>query len=260
VPIITLTTDFGLADHYVGTLKGVLFSRCPNLHIADITHALPPFSLYAGAYAISQAAPWFPPGTIHVVVVDPGVGSSRRVLVVEALDQLFLAPDNGVLSLILARDPAATVRVLENPRFFPPNPSPTFHGRDIFAPAAATLACNLAAPSDAGPVFTSPLRLANLEPILIASGLWRGIVLSVDRFGNVITNFQPSSHPLSLEVAGKEIREFRSTFSEAPPGLPFVYLGSSGYLEIALNQQSAATLLGVASGDTISLRLRDTIV
>src|SRR6476469_5428090 len=139
-PIITLTTDFGLQDHYAGTMKGVILSRCPQAQIVDITHAVPPFSLYAGAYAVDQAAPFFPPGAIHVVVVDPGVGTDRKPLLVEFREQFFVAPDNGVLSLLLTRNGGGTVREITNRELWLPRPSNTFHGRDVFAPVAAALA------------------------------------------------------------------------------------------------------------------------
>jgi hypothetical protein len=259
VPIVTLTTDFGLADHYVGTLKGVLLSRCPEAQIIDITHAIPPFALYAGAYAIDQSAPYFPPGTIHVLVIDPGVGTSRRPLLVEALGQRFIAPDNGVLSLIVARDRGATAREATNPELWLPEPSNTFHGRDVFAPVAAALASGAALPEDVGPEIERIELLPGLEPMELPSGVWHGKVLSVDHFGNVITNFKKTRGSLSLTVGDREITEFRQTFGEAEAGSLFIYTGSSGYLEVGMNRQSAASLLGAAPGDPIRLRLRDTI-
>jgi S-adenosylmethionine hydrolase len=259
VPIITLTTDFGLADHYVGTLKGVLLSGCPEAQIVDITHDIPPFALYAGAYAISQAAPYFPPGTIHVVVIDPGVGTSRKPLLVEALGQIFIAPDNGVLSLIVARDSGARLREASNRRLWLPGPSSTFHGRDVFAPLAAAIASGAARPEDAGPKIAKIESLPGLEPIELEPGVWRGKVLSVDRFGNLITNFKAARGSFSPTIGDSEITEFRQTFGEAAEGLVFAYPGSSGYLEVGMNRRSTAALLRAAPGDNITLRLRDTI-
>jgi S-adenosyl-L-methionine hydrolase (adenosine-forming) len=258
-PIITLTSDFGLQDHYVGAMKGVILSRCPLAHLVDITHDIPPFSLYAGAYAIDQTAPFFPPGAIHVVVVDPGVGTDRKPLLVECQHQLYIAPDNGVLSLALARDNNSTAREITNRELWLPNPSSTFHGRDIFAPVAAALASGIARPEDIGPLLENIQRLPDLQPTEVEHGLWRGKVLSVDRFGNVITNFRPPKGSFSLTIGQHAITELHRSFGAAPAGLLFAYLGSSGYLEVAINQRSAAQSLQASAGDTITLRLRDTI-
>jgi S-adenosyl-L-methionine hydrolase (adenosine-forming) len=258
-PIITLTTDFGLQDHYVGAMKGVILSRCPEAQLVDITHGIPPFSLYAGAYAIDQAASFFPPGTIHVVVVDPGVGTDRKPLLVEFREQLFIAPDNGVLSLALAQTGGSTAREITNRKLWLPNPSRTFHGRDIFAPVAAALAAGIARPEEVGPLLENIQRLSDLQPIELERGMWRGKVLSVDRFGNVITNFLPPTESFSLTIGHHAITELHRSFGAAPPDLLFAYLGSSGYLEVAMNQRNAAQTLQASAGDTITLRLRDTI-
>jgi hypothetical protein len=258
-PIITLTTDFGLQDHYVGAMKGVILSRCPEAHLIDITHDIPPFSLYAGAYAIDQAAPFFPPGAVHVVVVDPGVGTDRKPLLVEFQEQFFIAPDNGVLSLALARNGRGTAREITNRDLWLPHPSSTFHGRDIFAPVAAALASGTARPENVGPLLENIQQLPGFTPVELERGAFRGRILSVDRFGNVITNFRPPSGSFSLTVGQHVIAEFRQSFGSAAPDLLFAYSGSSGYLEIAVNQGSAAQKIGAAAGDTAILRRRDTI-
>lgn len=258
-PIITLTTDFGLQDHYAGTMKGVILSRCPQAQIVDITHAIPPFSLYAGAYAVDQTAPFFPPGAIHVVVVDPGVGTDRKPLLVEFREQFFIAPDNGVLSLLLTRNGGSTAREIANRELWLPRPSSTFHGRDVFAPVAAALAGGIARPEDVGPLLENIQQLPDLQPVELEPGLWRGRVLSVDWFGNVITNFGPPVGSFSLSVGKRQIVELRSSFGAAPPGTVFGYSGSSGYLEVGMNRENAAQTLQAAAGDTITLRLRDTI-
>jgi S-adenosylmethionine hydrolase len=266
-PIITLTTDFGLADHYVGVMQGVLLSRCPDAYLVDITHEIPPFSLYGGAYAVDQAAPYFPPATVHLVVVDPGVGTARKPLVVEALGQIFVAPDNGVLSLIAARDANLRAREITNSELWLPNPSNTFHGRDIFAPVAAAIACGSTHVRDVGPALENIQLLPDLQPVQQDQGVWRGKVLSVDRFGNVITNFKAANFKtkFSLRIGSREVRKFRQTFGnvrgeatgDASDTLCFVYAGSSGYLEIGMNRRSAAASLQVSPGDSITLR--DTI-
>src|SRR5436305_104946 len=148
---VTLTTDFGLTDHYVGTMKGVILRVCPGATIVDITHQIQPFSIYAGAYAIRQAAPYFPGGTVHVVVVDPGVGTARRPIVIKALDQFFIAPDNGVLTSIMAADHQARCYEITRTDLMLPSPSATFHGRDVFAPVAAAIAAGIVTPDEVGP-------------------------------------------------------------------------------------------------------------
>lgn len=254
-PIISLTSDFGLSDHYVGTMKGVILSRCPSATIVDITHDLPSFSILAGAHAISQAAPFFPAGSIHVVVVDPGVGTSRKALFAQASDQIFIAPDNGVLTLVLQRDKKATVREINNKALCLESPSHTFHGRDIFSPVAASIAARKAQPEDVGPVLASPELLAEIYPRQLQAGAWHGIVLSIDHFGNVITNLpsKGSTKTFTLQVKGLSINRLYRTFAEAPPNVPFAYHGSSGYIEIGINQQSAARELQVHPGDWVTL-------
>src|SRR5438270_625263 len=198
-PIITLTTDFGLADHYVGTMKGVLLSRCPDARVVDISHDVPPFSVHAGAYAMDQAAPYFPSGTVHVIVIDPGVGTPRKALLVEALEQYFIAPDNGVVSMIYARDRSPKTREIANRDLWLPVLSHTFHGRDIFAPVAAAVASGAARPADVGPLISEIQLLTDFEPEEIVPHFWRGTVLSIDRFGNVITNFSVAAFRKKLE-------------------------------------------------------------
>jgi S-adenosyl-L-methionine hydrolase (adenosine-forming) len=260
-PIITLTTDFGLADHYAGTMKGVLLSRCPEAQLVDISHGIAPFSIYSAAYAIDQAARYFPSRTVHVIVVDPGVGTSRRALCVEALDQFFIAPDNGVLSLIVRRDPDAQARELVSRNLWLESPSSTFHGRDIFAPVAAAIASGSATPADAGPIVPHIEMLAGLEPRQIESGIWAGKIFSVDHFGNAITNFKASqfgriaSASFVLAARTQRVDTFCKTFGEAPDGVCFAYFGSSGYLELGMNQQSAAASLAISPGDSITLEM-----
>src|SRR5271165_3646940 len=158
-PIITLTTDFGLSNHYVGVMKGVILSICPLAQIVDITHEIPAYNVLAGAYAIQQAAPFFPAETIHIVVVDPGVGTTRRGLLADSRDQYFIAPDNGVLSFILGGNPNAVIREITNSDLWLKRVSATFHGRDIFAPVAAAIGAGKAKPKDAGARVEAPILL-----------------------------------------------------------------------------------------------------
>lgn len=259
--IVTLTTDFGLADHYVGTMKGVFLSRCPHAQIVDISHEIPPFSIAAGAYVISQAAPYFPAGTIHVIVVDPGVGTARKPILLEARDQLFIAPDNGVLSLISGEEQHTTAREITNRDLWLPSPSDTFHGRDIFTPVAAALASRAARPDEVGPVIKQIEKLPELHPEQVDNHTWRGTILSVDHFGNVITSFRSSAfsqitdEAFTIEAGKHKIHDFRATFGDAAGDLCFAYLGSGGYIELGMNQRSAAAFLEVRPGETVLLRV-----
>jgi hypothetical protein len=260
-PVVTLTTDFGLADHYVGTMKGVLLTRCPSVRIIDISHEIPPFSIHSGAYTIDQAAPYFPAGTIHVIVVDPGVGTARKPLLLDALGQWFIAPDNGVLSMIIGRDQKANAREITNRDLWLNSPSSTFHGRDIFAPAAAALASSAANAEKIGPIVGKIELLPDLYARQVKPGQWKGKLLSIDRFGNAITNFSIAAFTIiassrfSLHVGRHRITAFQATFGEAPDGVCFAYFGSSGYIELAVKQQSAAALLNASAGDRVTLRL-----
>ena len=255
--IITLTTDFGLSDPYVGTMKGVILSRCPEATIVDISHGVPPYSVMVGAYTIDQAAPYYPPGTVHVVVVDPGVGTDRRPMMAEALEQYFVAPDNGVLSLLLRRDSRARCRELSNESLWLRDRSNTFHGRDIFAPVAAYLASGQALANDMGRELYLPVTADEWEPVQQGPDLWRGMVLNVDRFGNVITNFRTAhfGHRLKVGFSLEKISDLRATFAGAEPGKCFVFSGSSSYLEIGMNQGSAAEHLGLRPGNAVHLQI-----
>ena len=186
-PIVTLTTDFGLSDHFVGVMKGVILSICPRAQIVDISHAVTPFAIAEGAYLIAQAYRYFPKGTVHLVVVDPGVGTARRAILVEAAGQSFVAPDNGVLSMIYSRE-KHTVRALTNDRYFLKPVSQTFHGRDIFSPVAAHRAAGIGA-ARLGKRIADYVQPGFEKPQRTGARAWTGRILHVDRFGNVITNF-----------------------------------------------------------------------
>lgn len=260
-PTITLTTDFGLIDHYVGTMKGVLLSRCPDARLVDISHDITPFCILSGAYTIAQAASYFPPGTVHLVVIDPGVGTARKALLLDAMGQYFVAPDNGVLTLIAARDGSWRARELVNPHLWLDSPSSTFHGRDIFAPVAAAIASGASQPCDVGPELSAINLLPDLEARETEAGSWQGKVLSVDRFGNIICNLRSAdfralaSKRFRLYVGEHTITHFSKAFGEASQTLLFAYFGSSGYVEIGVNQASAAALTGARPGDVIRLQV-----
>lgn len=240
-------------------MKGVILRTCPNAQIIDVSHEISPYSVVAGAYAIAQAAPYFPDGTVHVVVVDPGVGTERKAMVLEADDQYFVAPDNGVLSLVIQEE--TKVRAFEIVRrdFMLPVLSTTFHGRDIFAPIAAALAQGLIRPEELGPEIASPVVSADLTPQQIRHDWWHGRVLSIDRFGNLITNFRLDNAAIltqsfRLEIGSFFVDQFQTTFANAPEEVLFAYLGSSNYIEVALNRASAAEYVKATVGQSISLR------
>jgi S-adenosylmethionine hydrolase len=235
--LITLTTDFGTRDHYVAVMKGVIAGVCPAASVVDVTHEVEPFQIEQGAYLLGQSWRWFPAGTIHVAVVDPGVGSERRALAVEAAGHRFVLPDNGLLSGIGVENP--TVREIRNPALMLHPVSRTFHGRDIFAPTAAHLAAGFAF-DDAGPVVTDWVRLA-------ISG---ERVLHIDRFGNVVTSLRGiGGAPVRLRDA--VITRAVSTYSAAPEGELFLIEGSGGYIEISVRQGSAAGRIGCRIGDPV---------
>lgn len=256
-PIITLTTDYGINDHLVGTLKGVILKIQPEAQIVDVTHSVVSFDVLDGALAIAAAAPYFPPRTVHVVVVDPGVGTTRRPILVAADNQYFIAPDNGVLSLICEREPNAVVRHITSDHYFLRPLSNTFHGRDIFAPVAAWLTKNWQ-PEAFGETVTEFTRFAFPKPKQADSGL-RGVVLRVDNFGNLLTNFTPEDLPESAStdgkvqfiVGGKPVKQLVDTFARGPAGEAVALLGSSGFIEIAVNKGSAAKALGAGRGTEV---------
>ena len=248
--LITLTTDFGAADHFVAAMKGVILTLAPRARIVDVTHEIAPFDINEAGFVISQAWHWFPKGSVHVVVVDPGVGSERRPILVEARGHFFVGPDNGVFSMIYS---AAThkVRVISNPKMMRKEISRTFHGRDVFAPAAAHLARKI-----------PPARFGKLVTDYVRGTLAKsGVVLKVDRFGNLITNLHidhfpgVKTRPFELRIGRETIRRLALTYSETEIGEVFVIVGSSGYLEITANQENAAKRLGCGNGTPVELKL-----
>lgn len=257
--LITLTTDFGTSDYFAGAMKGVIAGIAPSARVVDITHEITPYSILEGAFVVAQAAPYFPKGTIHVAVVDPGVGSERRALLVEAAGQFFVAPDNGVLSMIVARGPHK-VRTISNPKLALKDVSRTFHGRDIFAPAAAHLARGVK-PAQFGKLIQDAVRIENLEPAEIAPNAWRGVIFKTDRFGNLITNFHIGeffaieTNPFVVRVGDSQIRRLALTFSDTEQGELAVVVGSSGFLEVTANQASASVELGCGPGAPVELEI-----
>ncbi|MBS1831749.1 MAG: SAM-dependent chlorinase/fluorinase [Acidobacteria bacterium] len=248
MPVITLTTDFGLSDHFVGTMKGVIAGIAPKANVVDICHLVKPHNIAEGAFVLSQAYRYFPKGTVHVAVVDPGVGTQRRPILAQAESQYFIGPDNGIFSFL----DRPKVRVLENPAYFLREQSTTFHGRDIFAPCAAHLAAGVK-PKSFGPAITDPVVI-DLEPKQDGPKRWTGLVLKADHFGNLITNL-PSrlGRPKSLKIGSHTITRTATTYENGEE--PFLIAGSSGYFEISLNQASAEAALGCGAGTPLKLTL-----
>ena len=255
--IITLTTDFGVSDHFVGTMKGVILAIAPKASIVDITHDIAPFEILEGAFTIAQAAPYFPQGTVHVVVVDPGVGTARRPILAEASGQYFIGPDNGVFSMVYDCG-SHRVRSISNSKLFLPEVSRTFHGRDVFASAAAHLAGGLA-PARFGKLIADYVQLGLLKPLQTARTAWSGTVLKVDHFGNLITNFRVERFPelrngsFEVSVGLRRIIGVSETFGDCIPGEPNVIVGSSGYLEVVVREGSAAKTMGCGAGAPVEI-------
>jgi S-adenosyl-L-methionine hydrolase (adenosine-forming) len=259
-PIITLTTDYGTNDHLVGTLKGVILKINPDVTIVDITHHVTPYDLLDGAFAIGAAYSFFPARTIHIVVVDPGVGTDRRPLLVTSENQYFVAPDNGVLSLIYERDPNVVVRHANVEHYYLQPVSKTFHGRDVFAPIAAWLAKS-GQTASMGDVIDDYKKFAMPRPKAI-DGTLKGVVLRVDAFGNLITNFRAEDLSEDARQAGKvqfqvgthSVSRLVETFALGTAGEPIAYVGSSGYVEIGLNKGNAARTLALGRGAAVTLQ------
>jgi len=258
--IITLTTDYGTNDHLVGTLKGVILKINPEVTLVDITHNVTPFDLLDGALAVGSAYAYFPPKTIHIVVVDPGVGTERRPLLVSAANQYFVAPDNGVLSVIYEREQEnMVVRHANAEHYFLQPISKTFHGRDIFAPVAAWLSKGWQTAS-MGDEIQDFKRFALPRPKEV-DGVVKGVVLRADAFGNLITNFRAEDLPpaaisegtIKLQAGNQPVTRLVDTFARGNNGEAIAYLGSSGYLEIGVNKGNAARTLGLGRGTAVLL-------
>lgn len=258
-PIITLTTDYGTNDHLVGTMKGVILKINPDVTIVDITHNVTPYDLLDGAMAIGAAYSYFPPKTVHVVVVDPGVGTDRRPLLVSVQNQYFIAPDNGVLSMIFEREDNIVVRHANVEHYYLSPISKTFHGRDVFAPVAAWLTKGWQTTS-MGEEITDYKKFAMPKP-KEAEGSLKGVVLRVDAFGNLITNFRTEhlsaeaqqNGSFAMQVGTHEIKKLVDTFARGATGEPIAYIGSSGFIEIGVNKGSAARTLALGRGTPVVL-------
>lgn len=266
--LVTLLTDFGTLDGYVGAMKGVILSHCPSAAIHDVTHDVPAGDVRRGAFALADSALYYPPCTIHVAVVDPGVGTDRRPLLVEAGGSYFVGPDNGLLSLAVEAmrlggeaEAAASARVLDRRELLRASLSATFHGRDVFAPIAGRLAAG-AMPEELGGLVESMHVLELPIPVVgDTAATVVGEVLYADRFGNLITNITPADYAgasadVIVEIAGVEVGPVRTTYGDVPGGELVALVGSAGRLEIAVRNGSAALRLGAGAALGARVRLR----
>jgi hypothetical protein len=260
--IVTLLTDFGTADYFVGALKGAVLAANPLARVVDITHEVPPFDVEAGAFTLRAAFETFPEGTVHVGVVDPGVGSARRAIAVEGRSHTFVGPDNGLFGHVYERAGPSRVFHLTNANFFRREVSSTFHGRDIFAPVAGALAGGVRA-EELGPEVFDFVRLPSAAVERAADGTLVGAVIHVDRFGNLVTNITPAdldeasvARGARLRIKGREVRRFQRFFAEdfEGSGEPFAVWGSAGLLEVAVFRDSAARVLGVGRGERVEVK------
>ncbi|HEX2203966.1 MAG TPA: SAM-dependent chlorinase/fluorinase [Longimicrobium sp.] len=257
--IVTLLTDFGTADYFVGAMKGVLLSRDPRIAPVDLTHDIPAHDVHAAAFTLLAAYGCFPRGTVHVAVVDPGVGSRRRPIAVEAGGHRFVGPDNGLFGWVMEREGDARVVHLTREAHFRTPVSATFHGRDVFAPVAAALAAGTPLEALGDPVDDA-VRLSPLRPARREDGTVEGSVLHVDHFGNCVTNLTRADLPgseegrLKLVLNGTRIRALRRFYADGEDGTaePFAIWGSAGFLEVVIFRDSAARRLGVHRGDAVT--------
>ncbi|HAF15921.1 MAG TPA: hypothetical protein DHU55_07835 [Blastocatellia bacterium] len=258
-PLITLLTDFGTRDHFVAAVKGVILGLNPQARLVDITHEIPPQDIEAAAFTLLAACSSFPAGSIHVAVVDPGVGSSRRAILIDAGEQLFVGPDNGIFSYVCDTRAGAKIFHLTNTKYFRNPVSATFNGRDVFAPVAAALS-NGVKPNVLGTKITDYVRLQPLKPEASKRGRLKGRIIHIDRFGNCITNITPKdltaetiAAGAKLKVKGKLVESFKNYFAEKTDRQEkiFAIWGSAGFLEIVAANQSAAQLLNARRGEPV---------
>ena len=261
--IITLTTDFGLSDHFVGTMKGVILNINPAARLIDISHQINSHDVFDGAFTLFQAYRYFPPDTIHMAVVDPGVGTARRPLIARSGRYTFVAADNGVLSLVYEEEESIEVREITASHYFLSPLSHTFHGRDVFSPVAAWLSKGVEVAKFGDPV-TDFVRFVSPKPKPADDQRFHGVVLKVDKFGNLITNFSARQFPALLQenlptfrlnIGSHEIAKLSVSFADGSPGELLAIIGSSGFVEICANRGSAAKLLQANRGAEVILKL-----
>ncbi len=251
VPPITFLTDYGLADSYVAEVKGTLLTRVPDANIVDITHEIRPGDIRSGAYVLGRAWRSFPEGTVHLAVVDPGVGTTRAALAVRSHGHFFVGPDNGLLTWVFSTGPFEAVELV-----MPDNASPTFHGRDVFAPAAARIHMGYPLHLLGKPMTGEPVLLDSMSPRYEGKNVI-GHVVYVDRFGTLVTNMTPEEVPPYAVLVSDEIEigKLQRTFGDVTSGGLVAYIGSGGFVEIAVRDGSAARRLGIGVGHEVRARL-----
>ncbi|MGD9225810.1 MAG: SAM-dependent chlorinase/fluorinase [Desulfobacterales bacterium] len=266
MPIITILSDFGVDDEYVAVMKGVILSICPSVSIVDISHQIDPQDIAQAAYLIPVTYRFYPKGTVHLIVVDPGVGSQRDILALDHAGHVFIAPDNGVLTLLMNQEKSDTIVRIHNTDYFLKPVSATFHGRDIFAPIGAHIVNgtgleNLGTEIDIGDI----VHLEDLNCRLSENGELVGKIISIDRFGNLITNVDSDSlarlrqndteNRLQIRINTHVISDLSDTYVSAAPGSPLALIGSRNYLEIAVNCGSAKQHFKAQKGDTVRVKI-----
>lgn len=262
--VITLTTDFGLSDHFVGTMKAVMLGINPSVQFIDVSHQVISHDVFDGALTVGLAYPYFPAGSVHLVVVDPGVGSARRPIVARTAQHTFVAPDNGVLSIVYEREESVEVRHVTADHYFLKPVSNTFHGRDVFAPIAAWLSRGIET-SKLGETITDYVRFVPPKPRRLEDGDVRGAVIKVDKFGNLITNigaadvpelFAPTPPAFEMSVNQHKVTQMYPSYSMGRTGEFFAIAGSSGLIEICQNRASAAKSMGATRGTELKVSLK----
>ncbi len=268
-PIVTLLTDFGTKDSYVGIMKGIISGINPDANIIDLCHEIGPQDIFEGAYILHSSYKFFPEGTIHVAVVDPGVGTKRKIICAKIRDYLFLVPDNGILSLVLSDEKPQIIIEVTNKKYFLPETCPelvsgvsnTFHGRDIFAPVAAYLSKGIN-PLKLGKKLRKIKEIDLPAPDHSKQGVLKGEVIYIDAFGNLITNINwwhgqtlfvrgTTKWDIIIKAGKRRVRGISHSYADVPVGEPLAIFGSSGYLEISVNRGSARDVLGLKKGDSI---------
>lgn len=261
--IITLLTDFGTRDGYVGMMKGVILSINPKVRLVDLCHEIPPHDITSGAYVLFSSYRYFPPGTVHIAVIDPGVGSERKIVGMKAGGWTFLAPDNGILSLVAEREKIEVLIHVDNPKYFLTPVSDTFHGRDCFASASAYLSSGLELKKLGSPI--TRLKKAKLPKSSVSSeGVVSGKIIYVDRFGNLVTDISREKFEkfqkklprdlVEIRVGGRRIHRISHSYAEVKPSHLLAVFGSSDFLEISVNQGNAQKTLKMGKGGTIELK------
>ncbi len=265
-PLVTLTTDFGLSDHFVGVMKGVILNINPDVEIVDLNHHINSYDIFEAAFTLAQSYRHFPPDTIHLAVVDPGVGTSRRPILARTIEYKFVGPDNGVLSLIYEREENVEVRHVTSDHYFLNPVSNTFHARDIFAPVVGWLSKGVEW-DKFGEVITDFAKFTPPKPKRVSDNLLKGVTLKVDKFGNIITNISPQDvpqlfaenpPPFKIIVNQQEITRLNLSYSMGKPSEIFAIVGSSGFIEICTNRGSAAKALNVGRGAEVGVMLEGT--